>query len=194
MARRKIPENSELEDYWRALGKFVQRYAEVEYNMSRVLRYASGTTRAQAKALFSGTRIDVATSFVKRLHAADKRKLSPWLEKAFSTLGEITKIRDNLLHYGIQASDEGLLNTNELRTLDSLVFRRTITVADLDDLEADVIVVHACLNMYQIEERWPSMKKAMVERERQFALTPWRYKSFRPKKSRGGSRRSTPKP
>jgi len=190
---RKIPPPEKLESYWYALGKFVQRYAEVEYALNNVLRLVSRTTLWQAQMLFSGFRVRDAMQTIKRFYSASDTELDPWLARCFPKLGEITTLRDRLLHYGVEDDSGEFLVTDAHKNIAPRAFRMTITADDLDDLEADTITCLACLNAFWLEVRSPNRSRKRLERERQLALAPWRYRPPRPKRSQASSQRAARK-
>ncbi len=184
-----------MERFWLALGKFAYRYAEVESVTHEVLRIVSGTSVISAQALFSGTRIRSAMDHIKRIHEGKKEPLDPLLERAFSRLGEITTIRDRILHYGFEVkSKRRALVTDRFRVLRHRVRSFPITVADLDALEADVNIIHACLTAYWIQKRWPSFDPERLQKTQQHALMPWNYKLLSQARKRPDSRSNNREP
>lgn len=165
-----------LEPYFTALGRFMHRYAMLEAGLARVLRVSSGMSQAKCKALFSGTRVSGAITFVRRIHEADDKELSPWLAKAFPKINELTKVRDQILHQGFALDGEQIIVSNKERNIPRNVIERPYKIKDLLDLEADSCVCHACINLYLIETRYPKRYASMIPRETQIAQTAWRYR------------------
>ncbi len=183
-----------LEPYWAALGKFLHRYALAEATLNQVLRICANVTDDHAKALFSGTRVTSAISFIRRIHEADGKKLSPWLDRAFPKLSELTSARDEILHQGFALEGDKIIVSNRDRTLPRQAFERPYGINDLLNLERDSCVAHACLNMFWLEAEYPKEPKAMVERERQIALTPWLHTPPQPAPKKRKTQKAARKP
>lgn len=179
-----------LEPYWLALGKLVHRYAMIESALSGVLCVVAGVSRSKAKAIFSGTRALDAISFINRIHEVDKRALSPWLERAFPKIKELTTARNDILHQGFKLKGDRIIVSNTERTIPRAAVERPYSVADIYDMEADACVVIANLNMFWIEARYPKRYK-WVPRERSIAQTPWRHKPPQPLRDQGRPAKTT---
>jgi len=53
--------------YWLALGRFVDNFSMIEAQLFETLKIASGVSDQTAPAIFSGTRVDAAMSFLNRI-------------------------------------------------------------------------------------------------------------------------------
>lgn len=164
-----------LDSYWFALGKFVHRYAELEAAMHSTLRSSIGLDVWDAQALFSGTRIRASVDLIKRVHEGRGMTLSPWLDKAFGKVGEITTARDRILHYGFDLDGKKATVTDFERNLPSKSFRMNLTVDNLDDLETDTITCIACLTYDWFRTNAPWHNPRVLERETELASRPWRF-------------------
>ncbi|MCK0129044.1 hypothetical protein [Erythrobacter sp. F6033] len=171
--------------YWYALGKFVHRYAEIEATMHQILRIVSGTSVLTSKVLFSGVRVRGAADTIKRFYSASGQLVPNDLERAFERIGEITKIRDRLLHNGINFEDGKAIVTDENKNFSARAFKHTISIKALDDLESDAITLNACLVKFWIEcERPDLIESAQYQNTIEAAQRPWLYKPPKPMKQR----------
>jgi hypothetical protein len=94
----------EIRGYFEALGQFVTYFSMVESTMQKTLWFFAGVAPPIAPAIFSGTRIEAASSNIKRIADAtewpkDRREI---FDELTSQLGEITQTRNDLLHFGAQ--------------------------------------------------------------------------------------------
>ena len=183
-----------LEPYWTALGKFLHRYALLEQALNRVLRETTKVDRETAKAIFSGARVAQAISFINRVHEGKGTTKSPWLERAFPKVSELTTARDKILHNGFTLRGSDIIVSDRERTIPRAVYERAYTVTELYDLEADTCVAHACINMATYESIDRRRYRAARTREEQIALTPWRHKPRAPKQSQPSTLKAAQKP
>jgi uncharacterized glyoxalase superfamily protein PhnB len=173
---RRVPNDEFIERYWRALGKFAHRYAEVEFALNHVLRIAAGVSVKNAQALFSGVRAREAMTFIRRIYESRGEPLDPWLARAFPRLADITTVRDKILHQGFRFKGQRVFASDLHRNMPEKASSLLVSVDDLDALEVDINIIHACLNVYWIEQRWPSKDGLELEETTRHASEPWRYK------------------
>lgn len=83
-----------------ALGRFIYIFADIERVLFANLVATSGMSSAHAKAVFNDARVDKAKQFIKRLRKASGVGLCPMLEQSFDQLGDITRLRNDIVHYG----------------------------------------------------------------------------------------------
>jgi hypothetical protein len=93
---------TKVTDYWQALGYFVDEFARTEAQMQLALWRVAGVPDDIAKAIFSGTKIDAAIGFIRRIIEVrpipdDKHKI---LESALVQLKAINDVRNLIVHYG----------------------------------------------------------------------------------------------
>ncbi|PKP93251.1 MAG: hypothetical protein CVT77_06290 [Alphaproteobacteria bacterium HGW-Alphaproteobacteria-16] len=102
------------------------------------------------------------------------------LERAFPKIAELTKARNDILHYGFNVDGEYAYVTNAERTILPRAFQFQMTVDSLDCLEADAITAYACLNSYCLARMaHPSITEEWIAAENEVALHAWRYKGAR---------------
>lgn len=109
-----------LEEYNLALGRFVSSFAQVEAAMFYSRAWYAKTQRPIACAIFSGTRVDQATSFMRRLAEVGLIGAAEWklLEPVLKQLRLVTEIRNAILHYGAERVTTGrALVADALRAL-----------------------------------------------------------------------------
>jgi hypothetical protein len=107
-------------DYYLALGSFITSFAQVEAAMFYALAWHAKTQRPVATAIFSGTRIDQAASFMRRLAEVNQIDAAEWalLEPVLQQVRLINEIRNAILHYGAKGIYEGrALVADALRAL-----------------------------------------------------------------------------
>lgn len=180
-----IPDDP-LAAYQYAIGKFVSSYASIEATMHQVLRIVSNSSDRDAKVLFSGTRVKSATDLIKRFYEARRQPLPSHLAKAFDQIGTITGVRDKILHNGIVLDQGRWVVTDETKNFGKKAFKIPVSIADLNDLEADSIILNSCLVAFWIEDRRPDLIGEPIHiGHLEVANSPWRYKSPRPMKTRG---------
>jgi hypothetical protein len=63
--------------YFQALGMFVDRFAQVESALFQFLSVFAGVDDQTARAIFSGTRVDAACSFLRRIADVKDRAKNP---------------------------------------------------------------------------------------------------------------------
>jgi len=105
------------------------------------------------------------------------------LSGPFKHLGDISSMRDDLLHYGAQEDELGELfvsNVQRKHLVERATTRR-ISVADLGAMTGDLRIIcnHFTQSMWPLSEwQWPSEEvRAAYEAEMR---APWRYKPRSP--------------
>jgi hypothetical protein len=87
--------------YYEALGRFVAQFAGVEATLFWALIFHGKINQKVAQAIFSGTRVDQAMSFISRICEAidpgEERRSE--LRDVFTQLRAINDVRNSLLHH-----------------------------------------------------------------------------------------------
>ena len=180
--------------YWQALGQFLDMFATVEATLFFALSHYAKTPPNTARAIFSGVRVDTATSFLRRIMEVENISLdlAADLKSALDQLHIINKVRNDLVHYGaLSVSDNAdvMIVTNALLALTKDRLHTTpVSVQILDDLVADLHKIQAHLVTRHVG--WGPNESGFVdvvmpERGRLLSIS-WRYKS--PPQSHGRSR------
>lgn len=135
-------------DYWECLGRFVDFFSLVENHMQIALRRFSGVQASIAPCIFSGTRIEAATSQIKRI--AEVKDWPRDRRAKFDTIadhvGEITRMRNDLLHYSAMDNGDHRIVSNALYTHTASKMRNAVvTPAILEQMSQDLLTIAAQL-------------------------------------------------
>jgi hypothetical protein len=101
--------------YYEALGRFVHAFASAEVAIFFALRFFAKVGRNVATAIFSGTRVDLGISFLKRICEANDpgEERRNELFAALDQLKAISDVRNSILHYGsFTTDDKGRITSN----------------------------------------------------------------------------------
>jgi hypothetical protein len=173
----------EAPKYWEALGRFVATFALVEQNMQMTLWQVVGVKPPTAQAIFSGTRVKPASDYITRIAEAkkwtiDEREI---IKDVLSHLGEISRVRNDILHYGAtqSISDEWIVTNKTEAHIASKIRTTRISITNIDQMIADLdkIIFH----LIAIAERgrtkpFPPAFDAVLKHA-------WQYKSSQPAKT-----------
>lgn len=101
--------------YYAALGKFISRYANVEWHLNQLVRHYYGITHQTANIIFGALRVDAAFQHITRLTVAgrvpDDDKVEICAIKG--QLGQIASLRNDIVHHGISIKlDDNYLISN----------------------------------------------------------------------------------
>jgi hypothetical protein len=167
----------DLDSFHRSLGNFVSRFSDTEVNLQIALWQLAGLERRVAVSLLSGLRIDGASSVLSRLADAQKwpKVKRDALDAIKAHLGPITRLRNDILHYGAQAAgpDEWLVSNVVFAHVENRVSEMRITPSLLDDASADLEKIDAHLMMLAWKDVLPAPAlEAFGERMKR----AWRYK------------------
>jgi hypothetical protein len=164
--------------HWQSVGRFVLAFALVEENLQAALRKTAEVTPEVARAIFSGTRVDTASSYIKRIAEAQqwpKDRLED-IDYIFKQLGEITRVRNDLLHYGVIPEKEGGWTTsNELVAHIPARSRETeVSPQHLESMADDCmnIVLHLIVNI----ESDDATRQEILQKSAAVLARAWRYK------------------
>jgi hypothetical protein len=203
--RKKKPSKREVDKYLCAVGRFVTTFAIVEKAVYDTLRHFVGVSPTIAACLFSGTRVKAAMDYLTRISEATN-----WSEGKIALLnhiklqlGEITELRNDLLHYGpTGGSLDTLIITNaHVAHLESRIRETKISSQILDDAVFDLWAM-AILLLHELEGKidWSGLPEDMREAMEKaaklgvisgaFATLPWHYKPER----QGHQKRKLPSP
>jgi hypothetical protein len=128
-----------MDDYYRALGRFVDGFAYVEDMVFVALTMEAGLSMDAAQAVLSGTRVDAAISFMRRLFEARREEMPDRLNEALTQLAAINTVRNSILHWGTRREGEGLRVSNAFRAHSERTRKSfPVSTAMLDDMQDDV--------------------------------------------------------
>jgi hypothetical protein len=143
---RKVNRHAHILEYRQALGHFVETYAKVESAIQLTLWHWMQLPHAQARVIFSGTRTDTASGYLRRLMSlgvTDEVRAS--MESILDQLGHINTMRNSILHYGAVGVEDGEgVTSNALIALSPAHERAfpvsTTIIKDMTDDLASIIV------------------------------------------------------
>lgn len=197
MAKKSKPNNRDR--YWRALGKFVDKFAAVETFIHLLLYERTRIHLETAQVVFSGTRIQVAMGYIKRMADLEPLNKATAADQIyiFEQLGHLIGLRNNLLHsLAANASyvEPGqFVASNWLRAGQSKmredIVSSSVLLRAARDLEK--IIVH-------LTERhlWREAGLGPINSKRDLALlaATWRYKPMQQAPNRRRNPGKNPKP
>lgn len=98
-----------LEEYYSALGRFIDMFAQVETAVTFTLWHYAKTPPDIGKIVFASAKIEVSSTFIKQLAAATgtPKELLDDLEYILQQLAIINGNRNHIVHYGASAIAEG---------------------------------------------------------------------------------------
>jgi hypothetical protein len=176
--------------YWEALGRFVDTFSMVENNMQLTLWHFSKVKWPIAQAVFSGVRIDAGSNYVRRIAEATDwpKEQIDMFEILLAQLGEITRVRNDILHYGGFLQSDGHHEvTNVLYAHTQERIRTTkITAEILDAMSSDLATI--CVQFMIL--RGARMTEKVLAGGQMPPQTAWHYKPERQQ----GRKQKPPKP
>jgi hypothetical protein len=159
----------DMDKYYLALGRFIVMYADIEGSLFVTLMRAAGIELKTAQALFSGTRVGGAISFIRRLYETRNTEIPARLDEVFRHLNAITTFRDDLLHNGVKYLGTHLQSTNELKAhADRTLVVRDVSPELLDAMTDDLRVIgfYLAVRLTVADEDIPPSS---------LLRAPWRY-------------------
>lgn len=192
-----------MDTYHCALGSFVSCYAHAEGMLHLTLQMFAGLSDQMGSAILSGVRADHMKDLLNRVldvtgHSDVRRNL----ERHLTQFSVITKIRNDILHYGAHwESPEVLLVSNARDAhIPARLRECRITPDDLRLMGADLMTINAGL-LFALETVLPSTgprSREFVQQTAQAAHQPWLYTPPPPegpaRSSRKNQRSQPPQP
>jgi len=159
--------------YYDALGCFIHHFAQTESLLLAGLRQQAGVDEDTARAIFSGTRVDNAKSFINRLREIRKLPDSPTLKRAFAQLTIITTMRNDIVHYGAEfkAGFEPRVSTRAV-AMPGNEREHIVTPDTLDQMTADLGIINNALSAVLFDAPSEEVRLAWEQAARQ----PWHYR------------------
>ncbi len=173
-----------VEDFFTALGEFVAAFSEVEIELQFILWRLAGLEQPIGQAVLSGVRTEDAMNRINRLGDALEwtQKHQDRFQHCFSHLGEINRLRNDILHYGAQLKEGYNWRTSNspFVHVDKKIRTREFSVIDLENATVDLKTLRRYLNELGFGDLMQ-----LKEREKLFPDQPsaWSYKSQQPKGS-----------
>jgi hypothetical protein len=166
------------EGYLRALGDFVESYANTESLVFTYLHFSSKLTLPVSRALFSGVRTKEAISYIQRIWDVDPPPdfVRSHVEEAFTHLHMITDVRNHVMHYGSFLTDEQVRVTSDLGRAHTVERVRQMRIGeeDLITMTRDLFKI----GIHIMAAMWVIMSGFDKRREAEFApllAAAWRY-------------------
>jgi hypothetical protein len=176
-----VPPHREEKEYFEALGRFVESYANVEQSISGALWSFSGLKSPIARALLSGVRAEGAGQYLSRIFEVKrvKREIKQEFETINTQLLHITKVRNLLHHHETLHRKNARFVTNKRVALNRKRLRKHPISAKIlkrmtDDL--DKIAAHFTLLVFRndrVSSKQLAIAKHVFARELDAS---WRYK------------------
>jgi hypothetical protein len=182
----------QLEDFWSALGRFIYDFSGIERFLFLYLLVTSKMPIADAQAVFTDAKIDKAKQAIKRLRQARGLPGDDRLDCAFNQLADITRLRNDLVHYGPTPKPDGSFEISDL--LWKLNNPRTYRVAaeDIRNATVDLGTLMEFHLKHMLTEISPEIP--FIKNMPQVALLPWKYKPSQPIRPPSSTRTKSAKP
>ena len=181
-------------EYHQSLGQFVTEFSNVEALLHGLVSLFAGVKQPTANAVFSGVRIEAAMSYINRIADAQKwrKEKKARLQIIFTQLGQINKLRNEILHYGstVQTSGTVLITNKSIVHLKSRIQERRISAAVLNDATNDLMKIFWLLVAFAWRPKVPMWQKIY----RSILGVSWFYKPQQPRPPARRSRRNRLKP
>jgi hypothetical protein len=170
-----IQKHSPDQAYLAALGNMVHWFAKVEVMLRTILGKVAGLSPDMASAILSGARADQAKGLIVRALEQAKRphdiaELKPSLDQ----LGTLISVRNDLLHYGQTDSSDIGFAIHKLSYVREKDIRYPVTISDLENMAADLFMIHAHLIHFQWHGIVPD--GPMLRDLDKWRTGPWHYK------------------
>jgi hypothetical protein len=165
--------------YWQALGRFIDAFSKLEAQIFVLLMNKGHVPQNTARAVFSGTRAELALSYLKRIQEGLERDVPAYVERAITQFNAINSARNDIVHYG--ASEDGaFIVSNALKTIPSRAKEASYGPEIIDAMRADLETISAAFYVWLIDDGhaqgWSKQGRNWAE----VALDPWQYKPPQP--------------
>jgi len=162
------------EHYHRSLGSFVRVFSLTEGMLRSLLAKVVGVDEPTAMAIFSGTRSDQASSFIRRCYEARGTKIPPDLDKLLSQMALIAAFRNDVIHQDVDFASDPPVITNRRLAISERALRETpINSHTLYHASTDLGRIMLGLSAFIAEKMNPQLEDNL-----KFALRgPWKHKS-----------------
>jgi hypothetical protein len=175
--------------YYGALGKFVTRFSQVETFLQQTLWSAARVDIPVAPAIFSGLKVEGCLQYLKRIADAKGWDLNQKsrLEEITNRLGQINKLRNDILHYGVlfdpTAEDGWLMSNKDFAHIPKKIRETSITPQLLGDASADLTKIFVMVILLTFHDRWPEVGARLEKSADEVLANAWRYKPPPPAKT-----------
>jgi len=171
-------------EYYEALGRFVQMFAEVEKVLAQTLWFYAKSRPEVAKIIFAGTQSEMAATYIKALakatNASDAAKAD--LENVLHQFGIIRSARNDILHYGATLIAEGRGVVSNAWKAKAQPNEFLISAEALVHMESDLRKIIAHFGYRHLGRPWP-VAAWNVQWLETTLRAPWQYKHRAPPRS-----------
>jgi hypothetical protein len=173
---------AQVHRYLREVGWFVTMFSAVENCVHETLWHFAKVDPIIARCIFSGIRIDAAIGQLKRIGEATEwpKGHKDLFDHVAQQLGEITQLRNDLLHYGVTGeTPDTLVVTNEKYAhIKSRIRSTKISVAILEQATKDIFIILLKFGLLDGRLKWPIKRHRHVIHDA-FRQIAWHYKPER---------------
>lgn len=163
-----------LEDFCNSLGKFIYEFSQVERAFFLYLIITSRMPIQDAKAVFTDARIDKVKHAVKRLRRARGFPDDNQLDCVFNHLADITRLRNDLVHYGAQCRPDHTFEiSDDLWKINNVRIYK-VTADDIRNATHDLGKIKEFCVKHMLTETVPYIP--LINGMPKVELLPWRYK------------------
>jgi hypothetical protein len=161
------------DEYYIEFGRFIYWYARVEAVAHALFEFCIGASKEEARAISGGLRFGDIRNITKRL--AKVRKLDIGLQteidQLFSQIGEISKLRDTLVHRGAEVVAGVIWSTNLATSKsDEDIEILKLNLSDITAAKTDCLRIFARIDRI-LQPDFYQHREAM-----EWLAQPWLYK------------------
>jgi hypothetical protein len=160
--------------YWKALGKFIHRFAMLEQQIAYLLQLSAKVPKETAQALFHGTRAKAAIDNLNRLREVRGLAEDPDWKRVVDQFGIINSVRNDIVHYGATLHDDGF----KIASKRNIPRKQTVTQVDAPQLDAmteDLQTIAATVFVQQCIANEGKFEGYATD-WREVGRAPWKYK------------------
>ncbi len=145
MATTQELDEAEGRRFLEALGWFVFMFSIIEQQVQNTLWHFTKVDPIIARCILSGTRIDAAFRQLKRIAEATEwpANRKHLLDHVTQRMGDITRFRNDLLHYGIsgESSDTAVVTNEKYAHVKSRIRTTNISAPILDQKSSEMVAI-----------------------------------------------------
>lgn len=142
----------EIDAYYLALGRFIDRFSRLELALQYALWDKSGVDEPTAQALFSGVRAREALNQLKRLFIVEENKLPPLLARVSQRFDILMDARNLIVHHGAEWTVDGMIVSSVERNIPTKGRTFPISAEILAQLTTDVSTLQACVLLWRAQQ------------------------------------------
>jgi hypothetical protein len=171
-----FPITPEHEVYWKALGRFIHRFAMLEQQIAHLLALYAETPKGISQAVFSGVRAPLALSLIDRVRETKETPEDPDWNRLRAQFGIINSVRNDIVHLGAIMQSGGFKISNQARTIPSQVKTTSISATELDAMTDDIQTMAATIYVHQCIKNDGHFDAAKYATDwAEVGRAPWKY-------------------